>query len=299
MTLHLGDRLFREDCLPAVRINSSEDIVQVTVDGQIDYEATIRGLVADLRAAFGGILAALDDHPANFAILDGEHTGSFTDCVVFTRRVDVDIALEDDRIEVDRSVKIGAGDFEPIEYVCHSLDLQWGFPIGFHAFEANIGATLQSKGGRIGDLSARYPPNSCVNDESENGIRPLENNPARLIDSPMAQTMTCDAELLQNELRDYLERCNRTGDTERIAQELPRKHSVGYQVVGFRRRGNEVLLCEQRSSLSGNELTIHEVTVDGRLPKIGTLWTGRDLEDWLAHHQFYLEWVHPDLEIDV
>ncbi|AHG01129.1 hypothetical protein HALLA_17465 [Halostagnicola larsenii XH-48] len=114
----------------------------------------------------------------------------------------------------------------------------------------------------------------------------------------MAQAASCDGETLQNELRRYLEDCNRTGDTERIAQELARKHSVGYQVVGFRRRGNEVFLYEQRSSVSSNELTIHEVTVDGRLPRIGTVWTGRVLEDWLAHHQYYLEWVHPDLEVD-
>ncbi|SFS42077.1 hypothetical protein [Halostagnicola kamekurae] len=73
---------------------------------------------------------------------------------------------------------------------------------------------------------------------------------------------------------------------------------AGYQVVEFRRRGNEVLLHERRSSVSGNELAIHEVAVDGRLPKIGTVWTGRNLEDWLSHHQYYLEWVHPDLKVD-
>ncbi|MDJ1432278.1 hypothetical protein [Halostagnicola sp. A-GB9-2] len=114
----------------------------------------------------------------------------------------------------------------------------------------------------------------------------------------MAQTTPCEAETLQNELRRYLTQCDRTGDTERIAQELARKHSVGYRVIGFRRRGNEVLLHEKRTSATGNELTIHEVCVDGRLPKIGTIWTGRDLEDWLAHHRYYLEWVHPDLAAD-
>ncbi|KDE58838.1 hypothetical protein EL22_01935 [Halostagnicola sp. A56] len=114
----------------------------------------------------------------------------------------------------------------------------------------------------------------------------------------MAQRPACTGESLQNELRRHLERCNRRGDTERIAQELARKHSVGYQVVGIHRRGNEVLLHERRTSASGNELTVHAVAVDGRLPKIGTVWTGRNLEDWLSHHQYYLEWVHPDLEVD-
>lgn len=51
-------------------------------------------------------------------------------------------------------------------------------------------------------------------------------------------------EELQSLIHDYLEDVDRTTDTDRIAQRLARKHSLGTDVVGFRRRGREVLLHE-------------------------------------------------------
>lgn len=109
----------------------------------------------------------------------------------------------------------------------------------------------------------------------------------------MAQAQTSDLEALQTDLRDYLEQVDRAGDPERIAQRLARKQSLGSHVVGFRRHGREVLLYEEPAS-GPNGLYIHEISLDGHLPRIGTVWKGRDLDQWLREHCFYLDWVHPD-----
>ena len=94
-------------------------------------------------------------------------------------------------------------------------------------------------------------------------------------------------EALQEALESYLTKIDWTGDRERLAQRLAHAHSRGAHVVGIRRRGQEVLLHESEA------LTVHELEPSGRFYRVGTIWRDGDLERWLEHHRYYLEWVNP------
>lgn len=96
---------------------------------------------------------------------------------------------------------------------------------------------------------------------------------------------------LQADLKAYLETIDRAIDDERAAQRLANRHARGSRVVGFRRRGHEVVLW----AAGDRVLTIHEVRRNGELLRIGTIQLNRDLSRWLAEHHYYLEWVRPDL----
>ncbi|RQG89353.1 hypothetical protein [Natrarchaeobius chitinivorans] len=114
----------------------------------------------------------------------------------------------------------------------------------------------------------------------------------------MAYAMTSELESLQVELQEYLKKVDRAGDPDRLAQRLTRKHSVGSYVVGFRRRGREVFLYEEGGQDESDVLRIHEIGIDGHLPCVGTVWKGRDLDQWIRHHRPYLEWIHPAFRVD-
>lgn len=106
---------------------------------------------------------------------------------------------------------------------------------------------------------------------------------------------TADAETLQREVRSYLDAVARAGDRERMAARIARKHSDGDRVVGVRRRGQEVLYYEERAG-TPNELAIYDLDVDGTLLRVGTVWTGEDVEGWLEEYRYYLDWLAPEWE---
>lgn len=108
----------------------------------------------------------------------------------------------------------------------------------------------------------------------------------------MARPATCEAEAVQREIRTYLRTIDREVDAERIAQRLAREHGLGRRVVGFRRRGREVLLYDE----GRGSLDIFEVRVSGHLDPAGTVWRGRDLWEWLDRHHHFLEWVPSSAE---
>ncbi|WP_290815618.1 hypothetical protein [Halovivax sp.] len=111
----------------------------------------------------------------------------------------------------------------------------------------------------------------------------------------MSQPTTVDAETLRTRIREYLERAGHDGDAERIAQRLARAHAQGTKVVGFRRRGREVVLYEAADPDGPSELSLHRVGRSGRLTRSGTIGRNGNLGRWLAAHRYYLEWVRPDL----
>ena len=98
---------------------------------------------------------------------------------------------------------------------------------------------------------------------------------------------TAEAETLQAAIRAYLDRVEREGDRERIAQRVALEQSRGSLVVGFRRRGREVFLYE---TVSG-ELGVYEVGRDGALVRVGLVWKGERLGEWLTENRYYLDWV--------
>ena len=88
-------------------------------------------------------------------------------------------------------------------------------------------------------------------------------------------------------LRAYLDRVDRDGDRDRIAQRVALEQSRGSRVVGFRRRGREVFLYEEESG----ELGVFEVGRDGELVRVGLVWTGERLDEWLTENRHYLDLV--------
>lgn len=81
-----------------------------------------------------------------------------------------------------------------------------------------------------------------------------------------------EAVAFQNQIQDALDDLDRTGDTERMAHWLADKHVSGDRVIGFRRRGREVLLYRDGTSDGSNVLTVHVVTREGRVPRRGIVW---------------------------
>lgn len=110
----------------------------------------------------------------------------------------------------------------------------------------------------------------------------------------MDEITSSEAAAFQNQIRDALDDLDRTGDTERMAHRIADKHAISGRVVGFRRRGREVLLYRDGTSDVPNVLAVHAVTRDGRVPRRGIVWKSRELDRWLEKHHHYLNWVNPN-----
>lgn len=102
---------------------------------------------------------------------------------------------------------------------------------------------------------------------------------------------TDEAAELQQTVRRYLRGTNRDGDVDRMAQRIALNHAQGSRVVGFRRNGRELLVCEDDGADGRRTLAIDEVARDGRLHRTAIVWRGRDVAEWLAANHHYLEWI--------
>ena len=114
----------------------------------------------------------------------------------------------------------------------------------------------------------------------------------------MATPTPTEPETVHRRIREYLDRVGRVGDRERIAQRVAVLDCDDATVVGFRRRGRELVVYVPGGDGLPAELVIYAVGRGGRLDRIGRLWRGRELDRWLSAHRYYLEWIRPGLGED-